>query len=123
MVWGHRAAIDILQNLPAALRISPDQIPPWQDAGLEDPDPALIRQDMSAIKQVMWNYVGLVRTANRLSRALSELRHLETEILHFYRRSRLTDELIGLRHAVRTAIQVAEAAWENKRSMGAHYRE
>jgi L-aspartate oxidase len=72
---------------------------------------------------VMWNYVGLVRTANRLSRALSELRHLETEILHFYRRSRLTDELIGLRHAVRTAIQVAEAAWENKRSMGAHYRE
>ena len=67
LVWGHRAAIDILQNLPAALRISPEQIPPWQDAGLEDPDPALIRQDMSAIKQVMWNYVGLVRTANRLS--------------------------------------------------------
>ena len=123
LVWGHRAAIDILQNLPSALRVSPEQIPPWQDAGLEDPDPALIRQDMSAIKQVMWNYVGLVRTANRLRRALSELRHLETEILHFYRRSRLTDELIGLRHAVRTVIQVAEAAWENKRSMGAHYRE
>ena len=52
-----------LQNLPAALRISPEQIPPWHaegSAGLEDPDPALIRQDMSAIKQVMWNYVGLV---------------------------------------------------------------
>lgn len=123
LVWGHRAAADIQRNLPAKLRLDPEQIPPWQDAGLEDPDPALIRQDMSAIKQVMWNYVGLVRTTNRLNRALSELRHLETEILHFYRRSRLTDELIGLRHAVRSAILVAEAAWENKRSMGAHYRE
>ncbi len=71
----------------------------------------------------MWNYVGLVRTTSRLQRALSELRHLETEILRFYRGSRLTDELIGLRHAVRSAILVTEAAWENKRSMGAHYRE
>ena len=123
LVWGHRVAADIQRTLPVKLRIDPDQIPPWQDAGLEDPDPALIRQDMGAIKQIMWNYVGLVRTTSRLSRALSELRHLETEILHFYRRSRLTDELIGLRHAVRTAILVAEAAWENKRSMGAHYRE
>lgn len=83
----------------------------------------LIQQDMSAIKHIMWNYVGLIRTTSRLSRALSELRHLETEILSFYRRSRLTDELIGLRHAIRSANLVAEAAWENKRSMGAHYRE
>ena len=91
--------------------------------GLDEPDPALMRQDMSAIKHIMWNYVGLIRTTSRLSRALSELRHLETEIIHFYRRSKLTDELIGLRHAVHAALLVAEAAWENKRSMGAHYRE
>lgn len=123
LAWGHRAAADILRNRPAGLRIAPDQIPPWQDAGLDVPDPALIQQDMSAIKHIMWNYVGLIRTTSRLSRALSELRHLETEILRFYRGSRLTDELIGLRHAVRSAILVAEAAWENKRSMGAHYRE
>ena len=38
-----------------------------------------------------------VRTTARLNRALSELRHLEGEILRFYRRSKLTDELIGLR--------------------------
>ncbi len=123
LVWGHRTAVDIQRGLPADLRLAPDQIPPWQDAGLDSPDPALIQQDLSAIKQIMWNYVGLVRTTSRLQRALSELRHLETEILRFYRGSRLTDELIGLRHAVRSAILVTEAAWENKRSMGAHYRE
>ena len=35
----------------------------------------------------------------------------------------VTDELIGLRHAVNTAQIIAQAAWENRRSMGAHYRE
>ena len=123
LVWGRRAAEDILRELPGQSGHTAEDIPSWQDAGLEIPDPALIHQDMSAIKHIMWNYVGLIRTTERLNRALSELRHLEGEILHFYRRSKLTDELIGLRHAVHTALIVAQAAWENKQSMGAHYRE
>ena len=53
----------------------------------------------------------------------SELRHLETEIERFYRATALTDGVIGLRNAVRTAVIVAMAAWENKTSMGCHYRE
>jgi L-aspartate oxidase len=106
-----------------ALVVQPDDIPPWRDDGLEEPDPALINQDMASIKHIMWNYVGLARTARRLERALSDLYHLETEIEGFYRTSRLTDGLIGLRNAVRTAILTASAAWQNKRSVGAHYRE
>jgi len=51
------------------------------------------------------------------------LRHLETESEHFYRSSKLTDGLLGLRNAVRTAVIVTMAAWENKQSMGCHYRE
>ena len=123
LVWGSRAAHHIAAHLPTGLLIPADDIPPWRDDGLEEPDPALISQDMTAIKHMMWNYVGLARTTRRLDRALSELYHLETEIESFYRTSRLTDGLIGLRNAVRTAILVASAAWQNKRSMGAHYRE
>ncbi|MCB0207482.1 MAG: L-aspartate oxidase, partial [Anaerolineae bacterium] len=103
--------------------IDPALIPAWRDDGLEEPDPALISQDMSSIKHIMWNYVGLARNAPRLERALRELYHLETEIETFYRRTRLSDGLIGLRNAVRTAILVASAAWQNKNSMGAHFRE
>jgi L-aspartate oxidase len=98
-------------------------IRPWRDDGVEDADPALITQDMSSIKHIMWNYVGLVRTAPRLERALRDLRELETEIEQFYRKTRLSDELIGLRNAVRTALIVANAAWQNRISMGCHYRE
>jgi L-aspartate oxidase len=123
LVWGRRAAQHIQHSL--ADRPTPDaaEIPPWLDDALETADPALISQDMSSIKRIMWNYVGLVRTTPRLERAIRDLRNLENEIERFYRVTRLTDGLIGLRNAVRAAVIVALAAWENKASMGCHYRE
>jgi L-aspartate oxidase len=124
LVWGERAANSILNERAAGWRMPcGEEIAPWQDTSAEAGDPALITQDMSSIKHIMWNYVGLVRTAPRLERALKELAQLEITIEQFYRRTRLSDELIGLRNAVRAAIVVAAAAWQNKRSMGCHYRE
>lgn len=82
-----------------------------------------ISQDMSALQQIMWNYVGLVRTTRRLARAVRQLRALESEIERFYRSQALTDDLIGLRNAVRAAIIVANAAWANRHSVGCHNRE
>ncbi len=123
LVWGERAAHHIRERLDAGMSMPAGQeIAPWQDTSIEDADPALISQDMSSIKHIMWNYVGLVRTAKRLERAQQALHELEIEIEQFYRRTRLTDELIGLRNAVRAAQVVTEAAWQNKRSMGCHFR-
>ena len=122
LTWGDRAAQHIQISLADSFALDQADIPPWQDTGQDTPDPALISQDMTSIKHIMWNYVGLVRTTPRLARAIRELRHLEVEIEQFYRTSALTDELIGLRNAARAAIIVANAAWENKQSMGCHYR-
>ncbi len=123
LVWGDRAATHILDDWHHEPAPDADDIPEWRDDGLKPPDPALIQQDMTVIQTMMWNYVGLVRTTPRLERALRELRHLETEIEQFYRTSRVTDELVGLRNAVRSAVIVAAAAWANKTSSGCHYRE
>ena len=43
-------------------------------------DPALIAQDWLSIKHTMWNYVGLVRTRQRLHRAQKILRNLQMYI-------------------------------------------
>lgn len=123
VVWGVRAAEHIEANVANQPPLPVDDIPPWQNAGDETPDPALISQDMSYIRHIMWNYVGLIRTTPRLNRAIRELRNLETEIERFYHVTRITDSLIGLRNAARTAVLVTFAAWENKKSMGCHYRE
>ncbi|HEY9166489.1 MAG TPA: L-aspartate oxidase [Candidatus Kryptonia bacterium] len=122
LVWGCRAAQRIGDELRTSSDPSINNIPHWQDTGTETADPALISQDMSVLKHIMWNYVGLVRTTRRLRRAIRELRHLESEIENFYRAVHLTDELIGLRNAVRNGLIVTLAAWENNSSVGCHYR-
>lgn len=122
LVWGFRSAEHIRQSLNDSRNILAEEIPPWEETGREIPDSALIAQDMSVIRHIMWNYVGLVRTGRRLQRAIRELRHLEFEIERFYRAVKLTDSLIGLRNAVRSALIIAVAAWENKGSVGCHYR-
>jgi L-aspartate oxidase len=123
LVWGVRASKHIVMHLPFDDAPDAKKIPMWKESGGTAPDPALIAQDMTSIQHMMWNYVGLVRSAARLNRALSELRHLETEIENFYRASVVNDDLIGLRNAVRSAVIIAMAAWENKTSVGCHFRE
>ncbi len=123
LLWADRAARHIIGNISNQSAPNPKLIPLWKETGDETPDPALISQDMSNIKHIMWNYVGLIRNTRRLKRALRELRNLENEIENFYRAIRVTDCLIGLRNAVRTAIIVTTAAWANKTSVGCHYRE
>jgi L-aspartate oxidase len=123
LVWGHRSAQRIVERLAQGNGARFDEILPWQATGSESPDPALIAQDMSSIKHIMWNYVGLVRTTRRLARAIEALRNLEVEVERFYRKATITDDLIGLRNAVRVALIVTLAAWANPTSRGCHYRE
>lgn len=123
LVWGDRAARHIRECPPAPAPV-PDAIPPWDVSRLEfDADPALIQGDLQNIRNLMWHYVGLVRSEYRLKRAVRELRHLWLEIEDFYRKTRLTDGLIGLRNAVQAALVVAMAAQQNRVSRGAHYRD
>jgi L-aspartate oxidase len=71
----------------------------------------------------MWLYVGLARSTRRLARALGDLNHLWGTIDQFYRTTRLSDDLIGLRNMAQSAWVVTRAAWHNRGSRGSHYRE
>lgn len=128
LVWGERAAESIAAR-PHPPAPSPDYgrggeaIPAWDESGLtDDRDPALIQGDMQTIQNIMWHYVGLVRSGDRLARAIRELRHLQNEIDTFYRTTKLSDGLIGLRNAVEAALIVAQSAQHNRQSRGCHYR-
>ncbi len=127
LVWGDRVGrylADSLGQAPSAILPGREDVPAWDESGLiADADPALVQGDMQTIQNIMWHYVGLVRNAERLSRAIRELRHLWNEIETFYRRNKLSDGLIGLRNAVEVSLIVAQAALHNRRSRGCHYRE
>ncbi len=120
LVWGDRAARHIADHPRDPLHIS--RVPGWVYLGDREPDPALVEGDMTSIRNIMWHYVGLVRTEERMARADRELRHLYHEIEDFYRAARLTDTLVGLRNAIRAARIIARAARHNAISRGTHYR-
>jgi L-aspartate oxidase len=123
LVWGVQAAEDIRAQSPVAL-LNDHDIPEWNDSGLiYEPDPNLIQGDMHSVRNLMWHYVGLVRSEYRLNRAIRDLRQQWLDIEEFYRKTRLSDGLIGLRNSVQTALIVAYAAHRNRDSRGCHYRE
>jgi L-aspartate oxidase len=123
LVWGHRAAQDIAARDDLTLETG-DSIPSWRDVSEgAGPDPVLVYRDSRTIQNIMWLYVGLARNTHRLARALNDLDHLWGVIDDFYRTTRLNDRLIGLRNMAQTAWIVTRAAWHNRQSLGAHYRE
>ncbi|TAL67783.1 MAG: L-aspartate oxidase [Bacteroidetes bacterium] len=118
VVWGYVAGKDASEHSMMD-EYFPD-IYSWEDE-VEYVDPALIAQDWHTIKNTMWNYVGLIRTRQRLLRAATTLRHLQTEIEHFYQKAKMTNEILELRNGVQTAIAVTYATLEARASRGSHY--
>jgi L-aspartate oxidase len=94
----------------------------YEYATVEEVDSALIIQDWSTVKNIMWNYVGPLRSKRRLSRALDDLRNLRDTIEDFYRRIKINKDIIEVRNAVQISIIIANSAWINKKSLGCHYR-
>ncbi len=121
MTFGHFAAKNILEKINNEKIYSPDLIKNWID-GTEEVDTALIHQDWLTLKQTMWNYVGLTRSKDRLSRAEAMFNELSDEINRFYKDARLVDNLIGLRNAVDVGHQVLVASRRNTQSVGCFYR-
>lgn len=122
LLWGWRAGKAAAETAPAAGGTPLPRVRPWQPEH-EPVDSALIAQDWMVVRHTMWNYVGLLRSEKRLHRAGRILGELQVEIEDFYRRGTMSDELLGLRNGVQTALAIHRAASENRISRGCHYRE
>lgn len=70
------------------------------------------------VQELMWRYVGLVRSAQGLSTALQEL----NELFEQFGRPAPTREAIELANMINSGWLVTRAALEREESRGAHYR-
>jgi len=97
-------------------------IPHWDDVGTFNSEEwVLISHDLMEIKNLMWDYVGIVRSTLRLERALSRIRLIRQEIENFYRRTIVTDALIELRNLATVAQVIIQSALSRKESRGLHF--
>lgn len=117
---GERAADTATRN-PLSRELV-DAVPDWTPVGgPSDEDPALIAQDWSAVRHTMWNYVGIVRTRQRLERAVADLRHQLVRLTSFYKSTPISATLVDLFHGCTAAGLIADAARRNPISVGCHY--
>lgn len=119
-VFAQRASEVILQQLPM-LPMPPD-IRAWDESQVSDSDEeVVISHNWNELRHFMWDYVGIVRTDKRLSRAMRRLELLKEEISEYYGNFRVTSDLLELRNLVIVAELIVRCAQLRKESRGLHY--
>src|SRR4030095_763652 len=97
-------------------------IPGWDDSGTMNTEEwVLISQNRNEIKEVMSNYVGIVRNNIRLKRAFKRIELIRKEIEEFYKRTKVNRDLLELRNMALIAYLVTKSAIMRKESRGLHY--
>jgi L-aspartate oxidase len=108
LVFAERVARDLESVTPLGSEPAEEA---WQVPVLTDRGAAQVAAD--AVREVMWKYAGIARTAKGLRRAVAELADIE---------SRLPRGATEEQNLVETARLIAEAALLRKESRGGHYR-
>jgi L-aspartate oxidase len=94
----------------------------WNDKGTNNADEwVLISHDKREIKEIMNDYVGIVRNTVRLQRAFRRIKMMREEIKDYYKRTKVSVEIIELRNLVLVAYMIIESAMKRKESRGLHY--
>ena len=97
-------------------------IPTWNVEGtLNNKEWILVSHNREELQNIMWDYVGIVRSDMRLKRALHRQTLLYNEVEEFYHRTIVTPELLELRNLICIAYLIIQAAMKRKESCGLHY--
>jgi len=120
LVFSHRAFLDIKKRLPELENNV--EFPDWDDSGTENAEEwILVSHNRKEAQQVMNDYVGIVRSDLRLARASRRMEFLKEETEAFYKKTKITPQILELRNAIKISSLVIESALKRRESRGLHY--
>ena len=94
----------------------------WDSKGTTRPkEHILISQNRDEVQSIMWNYVGIVRTNERLQRARERLNLLYLETEELYKRSTLSPQLCELRNLITIAHLIVSHSMKRTENRGGYY--
>ncbi len=103
------------------VRDIPD-IPAWDESGVFDSEEwVIVSHDRGTLTRMMWDYVGIVRSNNRLKKAWDRCHLMTRDIREFYRKNPVRPDVVELRNMATAAQLLIESALMRKESRGLHY--
>jgi len=121
VVFSNRAFNEIINSKNFKSNDHPD-VPEWDESGTFNQEEwVLIAHDRTEIQELMWDYVGIIRTNLRLERALGRIQYINKEIEKYYKKTKVSEELVELRNLAAAAFLITKCAQMRKESRGLHY--
>jgi len=125
MVFAHQAAHHSLSQLQDWRDQSRPDIPAWpapsDNGNNRFGEMILIAHNWDIIRRLMWNYVGIVRTDNRLSLGRTHIAQIRLEIREHMPHIKLNSDLLELQNLALVAELIIRCAIQRKESRGLHY--
>ena len=120
VVAAHHAAEEAGRRLREVPR--PPKPQPWSARGARPPlETVLFDHNWDAVRRVMWDLVGIVRTDERLALAARHLDLLHQESEHAFDTLRLSPDLVELRNIALVGRLIVRCARLRRESRGLHY--
>ncbi|MEI6847575.1 MAG: L-aspartate oxidase [Chlorobiaceae bacterium] len=120
LVFAWAANLDVREQLH--LQENNVDFPDWDDTGTVNPEEwILVSHNKKEAQQVMNDYVGIVRSDLRLERAKRRIDFLKDETESYYKKTKITTQILELRNMIKVASLIIESAIKRRESRGLHY--
>jgi L-aspartate oxidase len=117
-----RASIDDLEEL-AGHRGDASAVRWRGNAPGPEPEGVLLDYNWDVVRRLMWDYVGIVRTARRLELARAWIATILAEVTDYFGRYPVSRDLLELRNIVLVGELIIRSALARRESRGLHYME
>ncbi|MBN2170784.1 MAG: L-aspartate oxidase [Candidatus Krumholzibacteriota bacterium] len=100
----------------------PPDLEPWSSLKTRDyHETVVLDHDWDLVRRIMMDYVGIVRSDERLGLAQARIRHVRRTVERFYWRYKICGELVELRNIALVAELIIRSARRRQESRGLHY--
>ena len=122
MVFSRRAGRAVLRQLAQEPGDRLPHLPSWRlDGAVQAKEQVIFDHNWDALRRGMWDYMGIVRSDERLARAAAMVRVLRDQTESDYWRYRLDADLVELRNVGLVADLIVACARRRRESRGLHY--
>lgn len=119
LVYAHNIFKYLSLNQSKSIHLT---IPNWNDEGTSIPkEHILLRHNLKQLQALMRDYVGIVRSNDRLTKATEHLNLIYKEVEELHKKTRVDTSLCELRNMVNVAHLIINQSLERKKNKGGFY--